>query len=71
MISSKITSKAQTTVPRAVRAALRLGVGDTIIYTIEGDQVLMSKAIVPTADNPMATYDEWNSEHDRRAYDKL
>ncbi len=71
MISSKITSKAQTTVPRAVRAALRLGIGDTIIYTIEGGQVLMSKAVAPTADNPTAAYDEWNSDNDRRAYDKL
>jgi len=71
MISSKITSKAQTTVPRAVRAALRLGVGDTIIYTIDSDQVVMSKAVAPSADSPTAAYDEWNSDNDRRAYDKL
>ncbi len=71
MISSKITSKAQTTVPRSVRAALKLGVGDTIIYTIEGDQVAMTKAVAPSTDTATAAYDEWNSENDRRAYDKL
>ena len=71
MISSKITSKAQTTVPRSVRAALKLGTGDTIIYSIEGDQVVMTKAVAPTADSPTAAYDEWNSDSDRRAYDKL
>lgn len=71
MISSKITSKAQTTVPRAVRAALRLGIGDTILYTIDGDQVVMSKAVAPTAESPIAAYDEWDSDNDRRAYDKL
>lgn len=71
MISSKITSKAQTTVPRSVRAALRLGVGDTIIYTIDGDQVSIAKAVASTADSPTAAYDEWDSDSDRRAYDKL
>lgn len=71
MISSKITSKAQTTVPRSVRAALRLGVGDTIIYTIDGDQVSISKAVASTAASPTAAYDEWDSDSDRRAYDKL
>jgi hypothetical protein len=32
---------------------------------------LMTKAVAPTADSPTAAYDEWNSENDRRAYDKL
>ena len=68
MIASKITSKAQTTVPRSVRAALKLGVGDTIVYAIEGDHVIMTKATVSTIDSPTATFDEWNSEHDRHAY---
>lgn len=71
MISSKITSKAQTTVPRAVRTALKLGVGDSIVYTIEGDQVMMTKAASPTRDSPTACYDEWDSENDRRAYANL
>ncbi|HEV8014656.1 MAG TPA: type II toxin-antitoxin system PrlF family antitoxin [Stellaceae bacterium] len=68
MISSKITSKAQTTVPRSVRAALKLGVGDTIVYAIEGDRVVMTKATAASADSPTATFDEWGSEHDRHAY---
>ncbi len=71
MISSKITSKAQTTVPRSVRAALKLGVGDTIVYTIEDDQVVMTKAMTLAANSPTSCYDEWNSENDRRAYDRL
>jgi antitoxin PrlF len=71
MIASKITSKAQTTVPRSVRATLKLGVGDTIIYTIEGDRVVMTKAVAPGADDAASCYEEWNSENDRRAYAKL
>ena len=68
MIISKITSKAQTTVPRSVRAALKLGVGDTIVYAIEGDRVVMTKATAPTVDSPTAAFEEWNSENDRHAY---
>jgi antitoxin PrlF len=68
VIASKITSKAQTTVPRSVRAALKLGVGDTIVYAIEGDHVIMTKASASTVDSPTATFDEWNSENDRHAY---
>lgn len=68
MIVSKITSKAQTTVPRSVRAALKLGVGDTIVYAIEGDRVVMTKATAPMVDSPTAAFDEWDSENDRRAY---
>lgn len=71
MISSKITSKAQTTVPRSVRAALKLGVGDTIVYTIENDRVTISKAAPPLADSATAAYEEWDSENDRRAYAEL
>ena len=68
LIASKITSKAQTTVPRSVRAALKLGVGDTIVYAIEGDHVIMTKAVAPTVDSPTAAFAEWNSENDRHAY---
>lgn len=71
MIASKITTKAQTTIPRSIRAALKLGVGDTIIYTIEGDHVVMTKAAAQGADNAASCYEEWNSESDRRAYAKL
>ena len=39
MIESTLTSKAQTTVPKAVRAALGVGPGDRIRYVISGDDV--------------------------------
>ncbi|HZU90001.1 MAG TPA: type II toxin-antitoxin system PrlF family antitoxin [Stellaceae bacterium] len=34
IITSKLTSKAQTTIPAPVRAALRLKAGDEVVYTI-------------------------------------
>jgi antitoxin PrlF len=71
MITSKLTSKAQTTIPQPVRSALRLGEGDEIAYVIDGDRVIMTKAKAQPADDPFGTFDEWASEADRRAYAKL
>jgi antitoxin PrlF len=70
MITSKITSKAQTTIPQAVREALRVREGDELAYKIERGRVILTKA-VHTADDPFATFAEWGSENDRRAYGDL
>ncbi|MBI1775784.1 MAG: type II toxin-antitoxin system PrlF family antitoxin [Proteobacteria bacterium] len=71
MITSKITSKAQTTIPQPVRAALRVKPGDEIAYAIDGNRVILTKAAPSQADDPFATFNEWASENDRRAYGKL
>jgi antitoxin PrlF len=71
MITSKITSKAQTTIPQPVRAALRVGEGDEVAYRIEGDHVILTKAKREPNDDPFATFREWSSEADRRAYGDL
>jgi antitoxin PrlF len=71
MITSKLTSKAQTTIPAPVRAALRLKAGDELVYSVEGDRVILRKADRGSIDDPFATFDEWSSEADRRAYADL
>jgi antitoxin PrlF len=72
MITSRLSTKAQTTIPQPVRAALRLREGDAIAYVIEGDRVVITKAApAEVADNPFATFSEWDSEADRRAYEQL
>jgi antitoxin PrlF len=68
MITSKLTSKAQTTIPLPVRNALRLVEGDEIVYLIEGDRVILSKASREPIDDPFATFSEWSSEADRVGY---
>ena len=68
MITSKLTSKAQTTVPQAVRAALRLREGDEIAYIIENGRVILTKANSDAGEDPFATFDEWDSDADRAAY---
>jgi antitoxin PrlF len=71
MITSKITSKAQTTIPQPVREALRVREGDELAYTIEHDRVILTKAARAPKDDPFATFGEWSSESDRRAYADL
>jgi antitoxin PrlF len=68
MIRSKLTSKSQTTVPQPVRAALRLRPGDEIVYQIEGERVILTRAPQDAAEDPFATFSEWNSEADRVGY---
>lgn len=68
MIISKITSKAQTTIPKAVRAALRLSAGDELAYEIDGDRVIVSRARSDAFVGNMAIFTEWGEEADCRAY---
>jgi looped-hinge helix DNA binding domain, AbrB family len=71
MITSKLTTKAQTTIPQPVRVALHLKEGDELAYVIEDGRVILTKAQPEQVDDPFATFSEWDSEADRRAYAKL
>ncbi len=71
MITSKLTKKAQTTIPAPIRTALRLKAGDELLYTIDGDRVLLTKADRGPIDDPFAAFNEWSSEADRQAYADL
>jgi antitoxin PrlF len=69
MIQSRITSKAQTTIPVAVRKALGLKEGDLVTYRIEEGQVVMTRA--EPMDDPFATFTEWDSAEDTEGYANL
>ena len=72
MITSRLTSKAQTTIPQAVRNALRLREGDELAYTIEEGRVILTrKTAADVKNDPFATFSEWSSEEDERAYARL
>jgi antitoxin PrlF len=71
MITSKLTSKAQTTVPQPVRTALGLREGDEIAHVIEAGRVVMSRPVPEPVDDPLVSFSEWASDADCRAYGKL
>lgn len=73
MIATRLTAKSQTTVPRAVRAALGLRPGDTLTYEIDGDRVILRRRPTPASDGfigNLVSFAEWSSEEDA-GYDGL
>jgi antitoxin PrlF len=69
MITSKLSSKAQTTIPQPVRAALHLQQGDELAYEIVDQKVIVTKVCRGgQADDPFVTFSEWRSEADETAY---
>lgn len=76
MITSKLTSKAQTTIPQAVRMALGVKPGDEIAYAIEDGQVLLTKAVAKPRigapfEDPFAAFQEWDTPEDDEAFRDL
>ena len=72
MITSKLTTKAQTTVPQPVRAALELKVGDLLWYELLDGQVILRKSpATPVKDDPFGAFDEWRLPADDAAYGQL
>ena len=72
MIKSKLTRKAQTTIPSSVRSALRLEAGDEIVYEIvEAGRVALTKSPSGSIEDPFGTFLEWEGDADRQAYADL
>jgi antitoxin PrlF len=71
MITSMLTSNRRTTIPLAVRRALRLRPGDEIGYRIEGERVVLTKTGAGVADDPFGVFGEWVSEADHESYAEL
>lgn len=72
MITSKLTTKAQTTIPQPVRAALHLQPGDELVYQIDEQRVILTKAgRGGKTDDPFRTFSEWSSDADTSGYGKL
>lgn len=64
---SRLTAKAQTTVPLAVRRALGIAPGDDIVWTVEPDGRVTASRSAQIGD-PLAEFAEWADEADARAY---
>lgn len=74
MITSKLTAKSQTTIPKKVRESLDLHPDDLIAYRIENDHAVIQKVTVIDDEYLKAvgsTLEEWGSEEDSAAYDRL
>lgn len=71
-ITSKMSVKAQTVIPLAVRQHLEIGAGDELEYELlDGAVVIRPKKVNTGAEDPFATFDEWSSKADEAAYADL
>jgi len=72
---SRITSKGQATIPKAIRQKLGIGAGDRIAFQVEGESVQIIRAepldIEFAKAQEGALADEWMSEEDEAAYGSL
>lgn len=68
---SRITSKSQTVIPKAVREKLGLKPGDVLRYRFEGARVVIERASAEADDDPFAIFTEWSGEADEKAYSAL
>ena len=67
MITAKVTSKSQTTIPKKIREKLDIHSNDTIVFEIEDDHTIIRKMNVVDTGYLKAmesTLEEWNSEED-------
>ena len=72
MITSKLTSKSQTTVPQSVRRALGLKPGDSLAYEIVNGKVILSRTTTDSgAEDPFGIFSEWRGKEDEEAYASL
>jgi AbrB family looped-hinge helix DNA binding protein len=71
-VTSRLGVKGRTVLPKEVRAALGVGPGDQIGYTIQGDRVILTVVRAPRLeDDPFACFDEWASAADTEGYASL
>ena len=73
MITAKVTSKSQTTIPKKIREKLDIHSNDTIVFEIEDDHAIIRNVNVVATGYLKAlesTLEEWNSEEDS-VYDDL
>ena len=71
VILSKLTSKAQTVIPREIRARLDLKPGDVVRYRHTDAGVIIDKLPPQSDEDTLASFSEWVSNADERAYADL
>ncbi len=69
--SSKLSSKAQTVVPKEIRERLGLKPGDTVSYRITEAGIVLEKARAEGEEDPFATFAEWSTAEDDVAFANL
>jgi len=68
---SRVSSKYQTVIPKAIRSRLSLKTGDVLRFHVTVEGAVTLEKVKSPEDDPFATFDEWNSDEDERLYRNL
>ena len=68
VLLSKLTSKAQTVIPREIRARLDLKPGDVVRYRLTDAGIVIDKLPQQSDEDALASFSEWASAADDEAY---
>jgi antitoxin PrlF len=70
-LTSRLSSRSQTVIPKAIRDRLGIGPGDVIAFEERAGEIVLRPVRKITADDPFATFTEWSSEAVEEAYRDL
>ena len=71
---SRLSSKGQVTIPKAIRESIGVEPGDLIAYEIHDGRVTLTRVglvVGATGERLTATLDEWNTLEDEEAFHDL
>ena len=71
---ARISARGQTTIPKSIREAAGLYVGDTLAFETDGEQVVVRKVLQgkdDAASDVSGTMSEWASAEDEEAWRDL
>ncbi len=69
MVTAKLTSKGQLTIPKAVRDTLRLHSGDRVAFTVHGDTEAVMKPMTKSVDEVFGRL--YNPEQPRKSIEQM
>lgn len=70
-MSSKVSVKAQTVIPLAIRERLGIRAGDTLRYTITPGGIMIDRAPQPNEEDPFVAFHEWATPEEDEAWKDL
>jgi antitoxin PrlF len=70
-VHSRVSSKGQTVIPKAVRQKLGLKTGDLVRFKVSAKGTVTIDKVQAGDDDPFASFSEWTSPEDEKLYGNL
>ena len=67
-VTSRLSSRSQTVIPKPIRERLGIGPGDLIAFEERAGEIVIRPVRASAGEDPFATFTEWSGEADEEAY---